>query len=299
MNLFDEIANFVQRSYIGVVAAVDTEAYTLIATLDGGRVISNVPWVSPQGHPDGTGSHAMYRVGTRIYVTEYEYGEFIVMGSIPALADGTGACTNSRKVLNQGDNYLSVSDQTFILLQRPEFITISGNYACQMKFDGTNNVIYLRSQRYQVQADGGSIGWESDPNTKDTVLNMVMRDGAAKDSNTVQIRAGFHKTEDEEAREAGIDKSVFSIIVSKVEQTSSDEYEATPQFKLIVGENGRILQSANSIKETYKEYIDRYAGTTMADTAEKSIETTSLTDGIYESALTEIINIAKYINHKD
>lgn len=299
MNLFDEIENFTQRSYVGIVAAIDSQAYTLIATLDGGRVVSNIPWLSPQGHPDGTGSHCMYRVGTRIFITEYEYGEFIVVGSIPALSANDAGYTNKRKVLNQGDNYLSVSDQTFILLQRPEFITISGNYACQIKLDGTNNVIYLRSQRYQVQADGGSLKWESDPETKNTVLNLIMRDKAAKHGSVVQIRAGFHKTEDAEAIDAEIDKSVFSIIVSKVVQTSGDEYESVPQFKFIVGEDGRILQSANSITEVYKDFIDRYAGTTMTDIAEESIERESLTDGIYDTANTEVINRAPYINHKD
>ena len=251
MNIFDMLGDFQQKSFTGIVAAVDSKAYTLTAVLDGGKTVSNVPWVSPLGHPDGTGMHVMFRVGTRVYVTEYEYGSFIVTGTIPAINRKTGRHTNNRKVLNHGDHYFSVSDQTFILMQRPDFITISGNYSCQVKFDGTNNIIYARSQRYQVQADGGSAYWESDPDTNNTVLNCILRDKAAKDANIVHLRAGFHKTEDPEAITAGIDKSVFSIIVKKVVQTSEDVYEETPKFKLIVSDTGRILCSAESIKEVY------------------------------------------------
>lgn len=297
VNLFEEINTFRQRSYIGIVNAVDTKAYTLTVTLDGGKVVSNVPWLSPQGHPDGTGIHSMYRIGTRVFVMEYDYGEFIVISSIPAMSAKDSTYTNNRKRLNQGDNYLSVSDQTFILLQRPEFITISGNYACQIKLDGTNNMIYFRGQRFQIEADGGKATWESNPDTKKTVFNWILRDQAAKTGDVVHIRAGFHKTEDTEALSAGIDKSVFSIIVSNVTQTSSDVYETTPKFKFIVGADGRILQSANSITEKYLDYIKRFAGTTMSDVAEKTISTESLTDGIYEKSPTEIISKAPYINH--
>ena len=91
---------------------------------------------------------------------------------------------------------------------------------------------------------------------------------------------------------------MFSIIVKKVERTSEDVYTETPTFKFIVGEDGRILCSGNSIKESYRDYIDRYAATTIVDVAELEIETVSLTKSVTEVAAETIINTAPYVNHK-
>lgn len=294
---------FQQKHHVGTVVEVDTTNYRLNAILDNyeerGVAVINIPWLSPLGHPDGTGIHAMYRPGTRILVLEYAYCEFIVLGSIAVPDGATDKFTNVRKRMNQGDHYLAVSEQTYIMLNRPEFITISGNHACQLRFDGTNNVIYTRAQRYQVQADGGEIGWESDPDTDETVLSWILRDKADPNSNVVHVRAGFHKVEDQEAQTAQIDKSVFSIIVKKVAlQGEDDEVTEDVQFKLIIGENGRILCSANSIKEVYRDFIDRYAETTITDVAKSTIQTTSMEDSIYENAAATIINTAPLINHK-
>ena len=140
--------------------------------------------------------------------------------------------------------------------------------------------------------------WESDPDTNNTVLNCIMRDKAAKDANIVHLRAGYHKTEDPEAISAGIDKSVFSIIVKKVAQTSEDVYEETPKFKLILSDTGRILCSAESIKEVYRDFIDRYADSTITDIAKLEIATTSLEKSINETAEVSIISTSSYINHK-
>ena len=296
-SLGDRLANFKQRLLVGTVTAVDTTAFTLVALVDGGE-ISQIPWISPLGHPDGTGTHTMYRQGSRVLISEYELGSYVVLGSIGVFDGETVSAKNSRKSLNQGDQYLSVSEQTYILLQRPDFITLSGNFSCKVVFDGTTNIIYARAQRYQVQADGGNMYWSSDPLTNDTVLSCIFRDKAAKDGNVVHMKAGFHKTEDPEAIAARIDKSVFSIIVKKVTLSSEDTYEEEPKFKLIIGENGRILCSAESIKEVYRDFIDRYAETTMTDVAKSTISTESLDSGIYETAKTEIINTAPYINHK-
>ena len=299
MDLFNALNNFKQTLFSGIVLAVDVKSYTATILFNDGRTQQNVPWISSSVHVNGTGAHCMYKPDDRVIVAEYELGTFVILGTIPVPDNRTSAFKNNRKVLNQGDYYIAVSDQTFILLQTPDFITISGNYACQLKLDGTNNIVYLRSQRYQVQADGGYFYWDSDPDTHNTVANFVFRDKAAKEANLVHIRAGFHKTEDTEASSAQIDKSVFSIIVKTVTQTGDDTYQEEPKFKLIVGADGRILQSANSIKEVYRDFINRYAETTMTDIAKKSIKNTSLEGGIYETASTEIINTAPYINHKD
>lgn len=299
MTLYDRLNNFKQRYYTGVVLSVDTKAYTLTALLNGGITQDNITWISPLGHVDGTGIHGMPRVDDRVLVLEYEYGSFVVLGSLPVFDGRTYNNKNNRKTLAQGDHYLSVSDQTYILMQTPEFITISGNHACRMIVDGDNNIVYLTAQRYQVTADGGNFFWESDPKTKKTVANLIFRDEASKNANTIHIRAGFHKTEDPEAISADIDKSVFSIIVSTAVSNGDDTYNQVPKFKFIVGEDGRILVSGNSITETYRDYIKRFAETTMTDVAKSTISTTSQEDGIYETAATEIINTAPYINHKD
>ena len=299
MTLLHRLGNFAQRLFSGEVLSVDTKNYTAAILINEGRVLPDVPWLSPMGHVEGNGAHGMPVAGDRVLVSEYEYGVFVVIGSLPVPDGRSTTHKNARKTLTQGDYYIAVSDQTYILWQTPDFITIAGSHVCQIKLDGTGNIIYARAQRYQAHADGGYFYWDSDPATDKTVANWVFRDEASKTANIVHVRAGFHKTEDTEAISADIDKSVFSIIVKKVEQIGNDTYNEIPQFKFIVGADGRILVSGNSITETYRDYIKRYAETTMTDTAKSTISTESLEDGIYETAHIEIINTAPYINHTD
>jgi len=276
-----EAVDFQVKVFEGEVFAVDSKSYSLQISADGGRILRNIIWLSPYGHPDGNGNYAMPQPGCRVLIVEVAPSRYIATGFLPAQKRVDNNYRNNRKNINQGDLCFMVKDSCFIQIHKnAEHLEFVASNACWMKLDGTANHISASAHRFTFHADGGSVDWNSDPKTDNTWFEGRFRDLAEKGATHVTIRAGYHDVEDEEAQIAEIDKSVFSIIVNEVEHdaVADTTTEKDPTFKFIVGRNGRILISAESVKEFYRDYIERHVETTITNIAQEKINRVSSTE---------------------
>jgi hypothetical protein len=233
----------------------------------------------------------MPQPGCRVLLLEIAQNNFVSLGYLPVQSDLDNNYRNSRKNINKGDLCFSVKDSCYMQFHRTaDHIEVVASAACWMRFDGTADHISASAHRYTFYADGGSIDWASNKDTKDTWLEARFRDYAKKGATHVVVRAGHHAVEDDEAKTAEIDKSVFSIIVNEVEYDPGADTttEKDPTFKFIVGRNGRILLSAESVKEFYRDYIERHVETTITNIAKEKI---------YRVSSTEIHDKAPIIRH--
>lgn len=286
------------HAYIGEIIGVLNTKYTIDVRLDDGRIASDVSWLSPYSYLDGNGMYAMPQIGASVLIIEYSPGCFVVAGFIALKQMGTGDRRCSRRQLNLGDLCLQGSDQCYILLRRSsEHIILQTSPKCSIIMKNSDNMISVDVQRLRLAADGGIAAWDSDPKTLNTTFSWIFRDKAENENNTANLIIGFHPTEDDEAKDAGIDKSIISLIVNET-VVENDKIKLIPKFKLIIGADGRILCSAESIFEVYKDFIDRYAGSFIKDVAEKDITRQSKEENIMDTASKKHISRATTIHHQ-
>lgn len=299
MDFYNLNDNFKVKIQIGTIQTVNTKTYTVDVILSSGHIANNIPWISPYSFLDGNGIYAMPQNGATVLVAEYLPGEYICLGFAPLRYTDTIDYTENRRRMLQGDLCFQVTNDCYMLLKRTaEFINIQASPATYIKFNSTDNTLQGRFQRALFEADGGIFRWESNPDTFDTTMSWIFRDKAAEDANIAQLTIGFHKTEDPEAQDAGIDKSIFSLIVKKINSGNNNNNTITEdvKFKFIIGVNGRVLCSAESLKEIYRDFIDRYTGTFMKDIAESFIKRIS-NEYITDKAATTHNTYAQIIHH--
>ena len=281
---FYDDSSFTPKTHVGEVTSVNPKQYTCSVTYGRGRTYKEASWLSPYVFLNGNGMYIMPQVGSQVLLLEYALGAVVIIGYLSLRGSNTKSRKNSRRALSLGDICLQASDQCYFLIKRgSEHITMQTTPACAIQMNSGNNTIRVNTQRCILSADGGVMTWDSDPNTLDTAMHWVFRDKAKEDANVAELTIGFHKNEDEDAKAAGIDKSIISLIVKETTSTN-DTVSSEVKFKLIIGSNGRIICSAESLKEIYNDFIDRYAGSTMKDVAKGLIERISEESNIEDTS---------------
>lgn len=285
------------RIHYGEIIAVNSLKYTAKVKFTQGRIIDHVGWLSPYAFLNGNGMYYMPQAGASVLLLEYASDSYVIIGSYPLMDARTEDRRLSRRHLNHGDICIQGSDQCYILLKRAcEFINMQASPKCYLQLNSGNNTINISTQRAIIATDGGVLSWDSDPETLNTTFNWVFKDKADKDFNAAHLVIGYHNTEDPDAKNAKIDKSVFSFIVKEVASNEEDITE-TIKFKLIIGANGRILCNAESLMEIYRDFIDRYADSFIKDIAKEDISRESMTAHIYDTAKETANTTAKTIHH--
>jgi len=289
------------RVYLGRIIAVDTLKYTAKVSFGDGRLADDVGWLSAYQFLNGNGLYVMPQPGSKVVMLEHVPGAFIIIGFYPAKNTETNDRTGSRRRLNLGDICIQGKDDCFILLkQASNYIIAKTSPGCYVELvNGSGiNTINVFVQRAIFRADGGLMTWDSNEKTHETTFNWIFVDKSLPNHNLAQVTIGFHATEDPDAQAALIDKSVFSLIVKEVVSDQDGQVQSDiTKFKFIVGANGRIVCSAESIKEIYRDFIDRYADTFIKDIAKAYISRESLESDIIDTAKEIAYTTAKTIHH--
>ena len=296
------------RIHEGTIIVTNPLTYTAKVRLPGGRIADDVPWLSPYSFLNGNGMYAMPQNNADVLVAEYGYCQFAILGFMShpdGLPDSTNKTTGDDRTVNKrrigmGDICIQASDQCYFLMRRvAEHIALQASPKCYLHLNNANNTININSQRARVTTDAADLIMDSDAKTLNTTTSWIFRDSSTEKSNILFVKIGFHNTEDSEALEAGIDKSIFSLIVRETESSDDDILTSVPKFKFIVGVNGRILCSAESIMEKYRDFIDRYADTFIKDIAKKDITRQSLEENIADTAEKDLTRESKTANITD
>jgi len=283
----------------GVIIVTNPLTYTARVRLPGGRIADDVPWLSPYSFLNGNGMYAMPQNNACVLVAEYGFCQFAILGFIAhPTNEESGDRTVNRRRVGMGDICIQASDQCYFLMRRvAEHITAQASAKCYVQLNSANNTININTQRARFTTDTADLIMDSDPKTFNATTSWVFRDATTPKANILFVKIGFHVTEDEEAQAAGIDKSIFSLIVRETESSGDDILTSVAKFKFIVGVNGRILCSAESIMEKYRDFIDRYADTFIKDIAKSNITRESLTANITDTAKVTAETFAQLIRH--
>ncbi len=290
--------HFSAKAHWGEVIGVNADNYTADVKFTGGRIARSISWLSPYAFLNGNGMYIMPEIDSSVMLLEYAPNCLVILGFWPLRSlTSTSRATNRRKI-NLGDICIQGSDQCYILMRRgSEHIILQTSPKCSIVMKNSDNSINLDVQRLKIITDGSIMTWDSDPSTLNTTFTCMFKDKADEQLTTAFLTIGFHKIEDSEAAQAGIDKSIISLIVYETEVTEDNLATATPKFKLIVGSNGRIICSAESLMEIYRDFIDRYAESYMKDIAKKNITRESLDENISDKAKKIARTDAAFIHH--
>ncbi|MDX9810585.1 MAG: hypothetical protein RBT04_10585 [Sphaerochaetaceae bacterium] len=289
---------FSARAHWGEIIGVNADTYTVDVKFTGGRVARNISWLSPYSFLNGNGMYIMPQVNASVMLLEYAPACLIIIGFWPLREIESTNRTGFRRKLGLGDVCIQGSDQCYILMRRSsEHIILQTGPKCNVIMKNSDNSMHFNLQRLKIETDSGIMSWDSNPETLDTTFTCMFKDKADEQLTTAFLTIGFHKVEDSEAAQAGIDKSIISLIVYETETSDDNLATTTPKFKLIIGSNGRIICSAESLMEIYRDFIDRYADTYMKDIARQNINRESLEENISDKAKKIARTDAEFIHH--
>lgn len=263
---------FATKVHWGEIIGVNSMTYTVDVKFSGGRVARDIAWLSPYVFLNGNGMYVMPQINASVMLLEYAPASLVIIGFWPLRELTSANRTGSRRRLDLGDICIQGSDQCYFLLRRgSEQVILQTSPKCCIIMKNSDNSMHINLQRLKIETDTGMMVWDSDPKTSNTTFTTMFRDNALDQKSTAYLTIGFHKTEDPEAEAAGIDKSIISLIVYETEASKNNANDEKAKFKLIIGSNGRIVCSAESLMEIYRDFIDRYAESYMRDVAKSAI----------------------------
>lgn len=179
------------RVEIGVILAVNTDAFSALVRTNSGRVFDHVPWASPVAHPDGSGIWAMPQASTRV-VLVWPVGSDkpVILGWLLPV-DEDGGYRQGRDKVNQGDIVLKTPDGAQVVLRHGGLLEVFSGPLNHWLYIPLHNVTRGVVENYELVTPGGKLLWNHDRESRTTTLKWLFRSLALHPRFQLLIEAGY------------------------------------------------------------------------------------------------------------
>lgn len=131
----------------------------------GNKRFFDVQMMTPYFHyANGEGIYVMPEVGAMAWLCKGsagEHAEFFILGYKSPHDEVSDGYRDGRQALNPGDIMMATRDENFIILRRGGVIQIGATPICQTVYVPINNVIRHFCEKFEVNAFGGELLWET------------------------------------------------------------------------------------------------------------------------------------------
>lgn len=131
----------------------------------GNKRFFDIQVMSPYFHyANGEGIYAMPEVGALAWLCKGsagEHAEFFILGYKSPHDETVDGFRDGRSALNPGDIMMATRDENFIILRRGGTVQIGATPICQTIHVPINNIIRHFCEKFEVNAFGGQLLWET------------------------------------------------------------------------------------------------------------------------------------------
>jgi len=172
----------------------------------GNKKYFDIQVMAPYFHfMNGEGIYVQPEVGAFVWLCRPSMGRFaapFVLGYQAPFDEDVGSFRTGRQTLNPGDMMMRTRDENFVVLRRGGVVQIGATPICQTIYVPLNNIIRHFCEKFEVNAFGGQLLWETwrreQSSNQDmlTTFRLKVKEKAENDGHIAELSIGSHGEND-------------------------------------------------------------------------------------------------------